>query len=88
MVVDSFKDGLVGCEVGEAEEWGELVEGEDEIGIMRGRREEAEAEGESTGEVVGETIGSVTGGGGVGAKDGDGVTGGGKVGLLDELGAT
>lgn len=88
VVVDGFEDGLVGCEVGEAEEWGELVEGEDGIGIMWGGREEAEAEGESTGEVVGEAVGGVTGSGGRGGENGDGMTGGGEVCVVDKLSAT
>lgn len=87
-VPDGFEDGLVGGEVGEAEEWGELVEGEDVIGIMWGGREEAEAEGERAGEVVGEAVGRVPGGGGGGGEDGNGVTGGGEVGAVDKLRAT
>lgn len=68
-VLDGLEDGLVGGEVGEAEERGELVEGDDAIGIVRGGGEEAEAEGESAGEVVGEAVRGVAGSGGCGGED-------------------
>lgn len=68
-VSDGFEDGLVGGEVREAEERGELVEGEDKVGVVLGGREEAEAEGESAGEVVSEAVGRIAGSGGGGGED-------------------